>query len=127
MQANNGKAQSNVPQNGEALFVTSALAKIYQMGEVQVTALVNVDLTVYKGEFIVLLGPSGSGKSTLLNILGGLDTPTSGSAHFLPMIFRILARTGFCICAEERGGEERGSSNIATTRNGEHSQNCYKN
>ena len=82
MQANNGKAQSNVPQNGEALFVTSALAKIYQMGEVQVTALVNVDLTVFKGEFIVLLGPSGSGKSTLLNILGGLDTPTSGSAHF---------------------------------------------
>ncbi len=82
MQANNGEAQSKVPQNGEALFVTSALAKIYQMGEVQVTALVNVDLTVFKGEFIVLLGPSGSGKSTLLNILGGLDTPTSGSAHF---------------------------------------------
>lgn len=82
MQANNGKAQSNVPQNGEALFVTSALANIYQMGEVQVTALVNVDLMVFKGEFIVLLGPSGSGKSTLLNILGGLDTSSSGSAHF---------------------------------------------
>lgn len=52
------------------------------MGEVTVTALVDVDLTIYKGEFIVLLGPSGSGKSTLLNILGGLDSPTSGTAQF---------------------------------------------
>jgi putative ABC transport system ATP-binding protein len=67
---------------GTAVFVTRGLAKTYQMGEVTVTALVDVDLTIYKGEFIVLLGPSGSGKSTLLNILGGLDSPTSGSAKF---------------------------------------------
>jgi putative ABC transport system ATP-binding protein len=67
---------------GEAIFVAKALAKTYQMGEVTVTALVDVDLTIYKGEFIVLLGPSGSGKSTLLNILGGLDSPSSGSAQF---------------------------------------------
>ena len=53
------------------------------MGEVRVHALKNVDLDLYKGEFIVLLGASGSGKSTLLNILGGLDTPTSGSIHYL--------------------------------------------
>jgi putative ABC transport system ATP-binding protein len=52
------------------------------MGEVQVHALQDVDLTIYRGEFIVLLGPSGSGKSTLLNILGGLDRPTSGLAQF---------------------------------------------
>lgn len=52
------------------------------MGEVKVQALVDVDLTIYRGEFIVLLGPSGSGKSTLLNILGGLDRPSSGIAHF---------------------------------------------
>ena len=44
--------------------------------------LTDVDLTINKGEFIVLHGPSGSGKSTLLNILGGLDSPTSGSAQF---------------------------------------------
>jgi putative ABC transport system ATP-binding protein len=65
-----------------AIFSAQGLAKTYKMGEVTVTALVDVDLTINKGEFIVLLGPSGSGKSTLLNILGGLDSPTSGSAHF---------------------------------------------
>jgi putative ABC transport system ATP-binding protein len=52
------------------------------MGEVKVHALVDVDLTIEQGEFIVLLGPSGSGKSTLLNILGGLDRPSSGVARF---------------------------------------------
>jgi putative ABC transport system ATP-binding protein len=53
------------------------------MGEVEVPALQAVDLDLYGGEFVVLLGPSGSGKSTLLNILGGLDAPSSGSVRFL--------------------------------------------
>ena len=64
------------------IFRASDLHKIYQMGEVQVHALRDVDLSIQRGEFIVLLGPSGSGKSTLLNILGGLDRPSSGSARF---------------------------------------------
>jgi putative ABC transport system ATP-binding protein len=58
------------------------LSKTYRTGGVEVRALDNVDLEMYKGEFLVLLGPSGSGKSTLLNIVGGLDTPTGGSVHF---------------------------------------------
>lgn len=54
------------------------ISKIYQMGEVQVAAIKNVDLEIYEGEFLVILGPSGSGKSTLLNVLGGMDLPTEG-------------------------------------------------
>jgi putative ABC transport system ATP-binding protein len=59
------------------------VSKIYTMGEVRIQALDNIDLDLVEGEFIVLLGASGSGKSTLLNILGGLDTPTSGMLRYL--------------------------------------------
>jgi putative ABC transport system ATP-binding protein len=64
------------------VFEARGLTKLYQMGDVQVQALRGVDLDLYTGEFVVLLGPSGSGKSTLLNILGGLDAPTAGTVRY---------------------------------------------
>lgn len=64
------------------IFSTRSLTKVYQMGEVQVHALRGVDLDLYTGELVVLLGPSGSGKSTLLNILGGLDTASAGQVSY---------------------------------------------
>jgi len=66
----------------EAVFMTRGLTKVYEMGEVKVRALRGIDLELYSGELVVLLGPSGSGKSTLLNILGGLDTATDGRVTY---------------------------------------------
>ena len=66
----------------EAVFMTRGLTKVYEMGEVKVRALRGIDLELYTGELVVLLGPSGSGKSTLLNILGGLDTATDGRVTY---------------------------------------------
>jgi len=68
--------------SNQVVFEVANITKIYQMGEVQVHALRGVDLKLYSKELAVLLGASGSGKSTLLNILGGLDTPTSGTVIY---------------------------------------------
>jgi putative ABC transport system ATP-binding protein len=74
--------ESSIAQSRRAVFHARGLTKTYLMGEVQVHALQGVDLDLYEGEFVVILGPSGSGKSTLLNILGGLDAPTGGEVRF---------------------------------------------
>ncbi len=58
---------------------TENLQKVYDMGKHKVTALDGVDVEIYKGEFLAIMGPSGSGKSTLMHILGCLDTPTGGN------------------------------------------------
>jgi len=57
------------------------VSKIYQMGEVQIKALDGVSFDIEKGEFVVVLGESGAGKTTILNILGGMDTASSGSIY----------------------------------------------
>ena len=89
------------PGSGRALeavvLQAIGLTKTYVMGELEVRALRGVDLSLYEGEFVVLLGPSGSGKSTLLNILGGLDIPTAGRVIY-------------------RGGELTGASESQLTR-----------
>ncbi len=63
----------------EAIINVTEITKVYQIGEQVVRALDGVDLEIQRGEYVALMGPSGSGKSTLMNILGCLDTPTSGS------------------------------------------------
>jgi len=80
--AGSGAMSGSEAPAAEAVFRARALTKTYRMGEIDIPALRSVDLDLYRGEFVVILGPSGSGKSTLLNILGGLDVPTSGSVRF---------------------------------------------
>lgn len=72
----------NPVTSAEPIFKIRDLSKTYVTGDVRVHALRAVNLDVFAGEFIVLLGASGSGKSTLLNIMGGLDSPSGGSAVF---------------------------------------------
>ncbi|MGC9345432.1 MAG: ATP-binding cassette domain-containing protein [Candidatus Bathyarchaeales archaeon] len=62
----------------KSVVLASLLCKTYQIGDINVEALKDVNLKVEKGEFIVISEPSGSGKTTLLNIIGGIDKPTSG-------------------------------------------------
>ncbi len=65
----------------KAVIDIRQITKVYQMGDVEVHALRGVDLKIYEGEFVSIMGPSGSGKSTLMYILGALDQPTSGSYY----------------------------------------------
>jgi len=60
-------------------IIMEDVTKIYKMGEVEIRALDNISFSIDKGQFVVIVGPSGAGKSTVLNILGGMDSPTSGS------------------------------------------------
>ena len=65
----------------ENIVTIRSLSKLYQQGEINVTALNNISLDITSGEFLTLMGPSGSGKSTLLHIIAGVDRPSSGECH----------------------------------------------
>ncbi|HVE49734.1 MAG TPA: ABC transporter ATP-binding protein [Casimicrobiaceae bacterium] len=65
----------------EPLVAIRALSKAYTRGDQVIPVLVDIDLDVYAGDFIALMGPSGSGKSTLLNLIAGIDKPSSGEIH----------------------------------------------
>ena len=70
---------TNSDLNNGTVVALSDVTKLYTQGSLEVQALRGLDLTVGKGEFTALIGPSGSGKTTTLNLVGGLDSPTSGS------------------------------------------------
>lgn len=74
-------AEVSASDSSSPLIAMRRISKVYRMGSNEVFALREVDLTVQRGEFIAIMGTSGSGKSTMMNILGCLDTPTSGSYH----------------------------------------------
>lgn len=62
----------------EVIIKVEGISKVYTMGTEQIRALDSIDITINKGEYVAFMGPSGSGKSTLMNIVGCLDSPTSG-------------------------------------------------
>jgi len=78
--------------NRELLFRLRNLTKTYGKGDTEFKALNGVDLDVHVGEFLAIMGPSGSGKSTLMNLLGCLDTPTSGSYTFQGIHIESLSK-----------------------------------
>ena len=84
---------TNKKNEGAPVLASRALGKTFVQGDYQVKVLNNVDFSIYPGERVAIVGASGSGKSTLLHLLGGLDTPSSGSVTLLERDFARLSET----------------------------------
>jgi putative ABC transport system ATP-binding protein len=69
------------PEEKRTVVRTQNVKKIYQMGDIEVHALRGVDVEIYSGEYLSIMGPSGSGKSTFFNMVGGLDKPSEGKVY----------------------------------------------
>jgi putative ABC transport system ATP-binding protein len=85
-------APPSTGSRGGTLIGLSGVTKVYGTGSAAVWALRGINLTIGRGDFVAVMGPSGSGKSTCMNILGCLDTPTSGTYHFAGLNVGDLSR-----------------------------------
>ena len=98
----NNAGTPNGEPNGQPILACRGLGKTFRQGDAQVRVLDNIDFAVYRGERVAIVGASGSGKSTLLHLLGGLDTPSSGSV--------TLKGEDFASLSEARRGDLRNSA-----------------
>src|SRR3974377_1148028 len=86
------------------IVVMDDIRKVYDAGKLKVEALKGVSFTIRKGEFVAIVGPSGSGKSTLMNLLGCLDTPTSGTYRLAGEMVAGLSRDALADVRNRRVG-----------------------
>ena len=93
------------------------VSKEYRMGETVVTALDNVSLKIFEGDFLVIVGPSGSGKSTLMHIIGLLDTPTKGAIFVDGKDIRLLDEWHLAMLRRNKIGFVFQSFNLIPTLN----------
>jgi putative ABC transport system ATP-binding protein len=96
-------ARPPVPPTDD-IVVMEGIRKVYETGKVKVEALKGVSFTIRKGEFVAIVGPSGSGKSTLMNLLGCLDTPTSGTYRLAGEMVAGLSRDALADVRNRRVG-----------------------
>ena len=99
---NNMISPSKAPASGVAVLSCQGVGKTFTQGDYFVQVLANIDFSIGRGERVAIVGASGSGKSTLLHILGGLDTPSTGSV--------TLQGEDFASLSETRRGEVRNAS-----------------